>query len=101
MSEYQQRAVKYQRDIAAALMETISQCAFRLQITEPLLVLPGFEAPPAADEEDHDEEAQGKKVKMRQGKVTKKQAKIKGWTRPTSSSPVQVSFLTHCFNEEH
>ena len=46
VSEYQQRAVKYQGDIAAALMGAISQCTSRLQITEPLSVLPGFDAPP-------------------------------------------------------
>ena len=42
-------------------MGAISQCASRLQITEPLPVLPGFEAPPPptgppTDEEDHEEE---------------------------------------------
>ena len=61
MSEYQQRTVKYQGDIAAALMGAISQCASRLQITEPLPVLPRFDAPPPpvrppADEDDHEEE---------------------------------------------
>ena len=59
--EYQQRAVRYQRDIAAALMGALSQCASRLQITEPFPVLLGFEVPPPAarppaDEEDHEEE---------------------------------------------
>ena len=58
--EYQQRAVRYQRDIAAALMGALSQCASRLQITKPLPILPGFEAPPPpagppANEEDHEE----------------------------------------------
>ena len=57
MAEYQQRTVRYQGDIAAALMEVISQCASRLQITEPLPVLLGFDAPPPPvrppiDEED-------------------------------------------------
>ena len=61
MAEYQQRTVRYQGDIAAALMGAISQCASRLQITEPLPVLPGFDAPPPperppADDEDHEEE---------------------------------------------
>ena len=61
MAEYQQRTVRYQGDIAAALMGAISQCASRLQITKPLPVLPEFDAPPPpvrppADEEDHEEE---------------------------------------------
>ena len=45
VSEYQQRVVRYQRDIVVALMIAISQCAARLQITEPLPILPIFEAP--------------------------------------------------------
>ena len=62
VSEYQQRAVKYQGDIAVAIMGALNQCASRLQITEPLPVLPDFEAPPpparppAEDEHQEEEE---------------------------------------------
>ena len=68
VSEYQQKVVRYQDDIAVALMGAISQCASRIQITEPLPVLPIFEAPPSLaglqaedehnEEEDDDEEDQ-------------------------------------------
>ena len=60
MLEYQQRAVKYQGDIAVAIMGALNQCASRLQITEPLPVLLDFEAPPPPTrppaEDEHQEE---------------------------------------------
>ena len=76
VSEYQQRAMRYQKDIIVAMREAISQCTTRLQITEPLPVLLIFQAPPPPsgpqvedehhvekgnDEEDQGEESQEKK----------------------------------------
>ena len=56
-------------------MGAISQCTSRLQITEPLPVLPGFEAPPPPtgplaneeDDEEDDEEAQRKEGPAKAG----------------------------------
>ena len=72
MAEYQQRTVRYQGDLAAALMGAISQCASRLQITEPLPVLPGFDAPPPpvrppADEEENEEEEEDEEGQEEEG----------------------------------
>ena len=65
--EYQQQAVQYQGELAAALMGALTQCANHLHITEPLPVLPSFQPPhqPAPqqqqaeaeqDEDDEEEE---------------------------------------------
>ena len=72
MAEYQHRTVRYQGDLAAALMGAISQCASRLQITEPLPVLPGFDAPPPpvrppADEEENEEEEEDEEGQEEEG----------------------------------
>ena len=44
--EYQQCAVKYQWELAAALMAAFNQCALYWQITDPLPILPSFNPPP-------------------------------------------------------
>ena len=59
--EYQQQAVQYQEELAAALMGAITQCANHLQIADPLPVLPSFHppqqlAPQAAAGQDEDDE---------------------------------------------
>lgn len=46
MMEYQQCAVQYQGELAAALMGAFNQCALYWQITDPLPVLPSFNPPP-------------------------------------------------------
>ena len=67
--EYQQQAVQYQRELTAALMETITQCANHFQIANPLPDLPLFHPPqqpaPQAevghdeDDEEEDDETKG------------------------------------------